>query len=344
MKLAAGLSLLLACCATAPPPPPPQYASLDELADAMTVFYIAPDETTFASMAMQVAAFDDELKRRGHIDTLLAVFFWRCVEKYGYSLPERATGRVVDRARLLIADASQDEWVAAVRHPEHMSPTLLDVSWMSYFATGDAVHLDGILTAATAPTAPDTIDLTASAAQWSFQANCRQHESVLAFAKHRRAESADATQTAFLDHCIQHAEDANQQRAPLDRTEASDPTHDTERDRPVPADEDFRETGSFHGSGEGITRELELAADGTFRLHVTNDRLGRSRLVSGSWTTERNGDYRWLHMTVEQIDGKPVAEAIPGKTSEAPMNLEGRFTADGIELAADSCRNLRRKK
>jgi hypothetical protein len=171
----------------------------------MTWFYRNPNETTFTDIALDLTsppATDD------HVADLFAVFLWRSAEKYGYRIPDSAGGGIVDRARRLLRPATSEDAraLAAIRDPNGMTPELLDVSWMSFFATGDTRHLDRILKATQGISGENVINLVAGTAQWSFKSNCQQHPAILAYARERRRMPRNDEEATFLDDCIKFAE------------------------------------------------------------------------------------------------------------------------------------------
>jgi hypothetical protein len=189
----------------------PRFTSVEQVGEAVTWFYRQPSEATFTDIALDLGALEPELaKTRGGFGSLCAVFLWRCVQYHGYTIPDAASGRSVERARLLLSDvpATDVGWVTSIRATGVMSPPLLDVCWVSYFATGDTTHLGRIVDSAVQPLPPKTISVVASTARWSFKANCRQHPSVLQFAKQQRLSSNDENRSAFLDECIMYGQKA----------------------------------------------------------------------------------------------------------------------------------------
>lgn len=95
--------------------------------------------------------------------------------------------------------------MAAIREPSGVTPEVLDVYWMSFFATGDDSYLDRILAATQGVSGRNVINLVTGAAQWSFKSNCQQHPAILAYAKGRRASPRNGAEASFLDDCIQVA-------------------------------------------------------------------------------------------------------------------------------------------
>lgn len=191
-------------------PRTPRFSTLESMGEAMTWFYRDPNEALFADITLDLSAVEPELARKRHVADLLSVFIWRCVQRHGYAIPESATGQIVERAKLLLSEApkADAEWVTAIREPGAMSPELLDVCWMSFFATGDPTHLDRILAATQGLSGKNVINVVTGTAKWSFKANCKQHPAVLAYAKKRRASPRNDEEAAFLDNCIQYAEKA----------------------------------------------------------------------------------------------------------------------------------------
>lgn len=74
------------------------------MADAMTWFYREPSEATFTDIALDLSALEPEINSNGHVADLFAVFVWRCGKRHGYTIPEGAHGRIVERAKMLMSD------------------------------------------------------------------------------------------------------------------------------------------------------------------------------------------------------------------------------------------------
>ncbi len=118
--------------------------TVEQLSQTMTYFYKQPDRATFEDVALDLEPLEPQLDRLGQgTKDLLSVFLWRCVERYGFTIPSQAGGGIVARARVL-ADTkprSDPDWVAYIKTNDGVDPHKLDVNWMSYFATGDSKYL-----------------------------------------------------------------------------------------------------------------------------------------------------------------------------------------------------------
>jgi hypothetical protein len=114
---------------------------------------------------------------------------------------------VFDLARAIAAGDSNNRTARFVNDDTKVTPTKLDLWWISFFATGDEKYLALILkqTRDSRPQGeqPRTNRvLVAGAAKWSFQANCRQHAAVRRFAKNAMERDEWASSKQFLQQCV----------------------------------------------------------------------------------------------------------------------------------------------
>jgi hypothetical protein len=178
--------------------------TLEEFSNRMSNFYQAPTKAAFEEFQKSADQFQEELAASGNgSDLLIAVMIARIAEKNGWPISESAYAVA---AKDIIAGKS--ELAQFVADDTMVSPAKLDIWWASFFATGDETYLDKIYRYAglELPKSDMNRMLIIGAATWSFKANCRQHQSVLAYAR-RKVESATGPQLTYLQETIAFAEE-----------------------------------------------------------------------------------------------------------------------------------------
>jgi len=175
----------------------------EDIGKTMTWFYVSPSEALFRDIALDLSGHP---QASAHVEDIFAVFLWRSASKYEYAMPSEAFGPIVTKAKLLLdpASANRSEWAVSIHEPSALTPELLDLTWMSYFATGEVKYLDLILGAIRGQY-NNSLAVVAAAAPWSFRANCEQHPSILAHAESRVESASDPLMARFLRDCIQRA-------------------------------------------------------------------------------------------------------------------------------------------
>lgn len=164
-----------ASCGQDPPTP-----ALKEISQRMTYFYAAPSQDEFESLQLEIRAHSDELERQG-LGVLTAVFLARVHAKHGWPIVD--LGDLTDQAHAI---AAQDESDLSryVHDDARVDPSKLDIWWGSFFATGETQYLDKIVGQVGDLDSKSGADiLVTGAANWSFEANYRQHAAVRGYAK-----------------------------------------------------------------------------------------------------------------------------------------------------------------
>ena len=208
------LSVVLAfasvsCQAWADPPPKTSKKKEDVFEKRMTSFFQNPTKAHFDEIAGLIAKNEDAfIKKSNHVALLMAVFLARAHEKFGFELP--AEGRIAAKARQIVDNGPDDKMARFVNHKKPITPTKLDVWWVSFFATGDEKYLELILS--------QVMDLketkgkhdmgrllVAGAANWSFRSNVQQHPAICKFAEKAAKNPKWKEQRDFLESCIAEA-------------------------------------------------------------------------------------------------------------------------------------------
>lgn len=178
-----------------------------DLGDRMSSFYLKPSAAAFTAFQNDASALQGDLEKRGpELGTLISVMIARIAQQNHWPLAQSAFR---SRAQEIIDGKSP--LARYVQDDTRVDPGKLDIWWISFFSTADEKYLDNILQYAGAELPKGDIArmMVIQAATWSFQANCRQHKAVLAFAKKKlAAKGVPAAQAAFLAQAIARAEAA----------------------------------------------------------------------------------------------------------------------------------------
>jgi hypothetical protein len=171
----------------------------DDFGHRMTFFYLAPTEAGFAALQDAAEQRREELVGEGGgVGMLVCVMIARVSQKHGWQIKDNFLGR---KAQELIAN--ETEFARYVNDDRMVDPGKLDIWWVSYFATGETKYLDKIYRFAGLK--PDKEEmgqmLVVGAASWSFRSNCRQHPSVMEYAKGKLA-GAEGEKLEFLKKCV----------------------------------------------------------------------------------------------------------------------------------------------
>jgi nitroreductase len=180
----------------------------EELEQALSSFYLAPSEAAFSKFQSAADQCRKDLEDAGNgADILVAVMIARISEKHGWPIAETAFS---DKAKEILD--GQSELAKYVADESLVDPRKLDVWWASFLCTGDERYLESIFRYAGREIPKEDMGgvLVTQAASWSFKSNCKQHKSVLEFAKKKlQSPEVGNAQSEFLKACIDAAEKTN---------------------------------------------------------------------------------------------------------------------------------------
>jgi hypothetical protein len=177
---------------------------LEELSTRISNFYLNPTFEAFQSIESAANAHAKELAdKKNGADHLFSVFLFRAAEKHKWTLSDPGA---ISRAA---ADLKEGSSHAArfVRDDTNVTPTKLDVWWISYFATGETGYLEKLMQYAGRELPQNDVKkaLIIGAATWSFKSNCKQHDSIRKFAEACLADDRYKDRRLFLRGCIDYA-------------------------------------------------------------------------------------------------------------------------------------------
>jgi hypothetical protein len=178
--------------------------TIEDFGKQMSYFYLAPSQEAFSVLQKNANQFRDKIEGANNgADTLVAVLIARVSQKYQWPIGGGVFG---DRAKEIIEGKST--LAKYVSDNSQVDPSKIDVWWADFFATGDEQYLENIFqyTGGALPMGGDEKALVAGSANWSFKANCRQHEKVLEFARKKlKSASLPEAQVKFVNECIAFA-------------------------------------------------------------------------------------------------------------------------------------------
>jgi hypothetical protein len=183
--------------------------TIKELGQRMTFFYSKPSKAEFDAIQLGIRAHLEDLSS-GTEDTakLMAVFLGKVQRKQGWPIID--LGMIDDGARS-IAARDESEFSRFVWNDAQLSPTRLDIWWISFFATGDTGYLDMIIDQVgdlDAQSGTANI-LVMGSANWSFESNCRQHKAVLDYAKEILSTQPERSNHKIIENIVGSVEKPN---------------------------------------------------------------------------------------------------------------------------------------
>lgn len=164
-------------------------------------FHLAPSRQRFEQLEAGIDRLATTLRAKGNeADRNMAVFLARAAEMHHWPITGKSP--IAQTAREIAAGKSA--LARYVRDSQAVDLGKLDIWWASFFATGESKYLALLLSHAREPRPGEhAADFMVPAmAAWSFESNCRQDPTVLAFAREALAKNAYPEKTAFLKQCV----------------------------------------------------------------------------------------------------------------------------------------------
>lgn len=179
---------------------------LESVSNEITYFYLNPSSENFSRLQDNAASLENELKSAKNGALLFGVAIARIAEKHGWPIKDNYFGEIAKKA--LDQKSKLGQFVSS----DAVNPTKLDIWWISFSATGDEIYLEKLLAYAGEELPKDDIKrlLIVSAATWSFESNCKQHEKVRHFAeKALKREGLSQHKKQFLKEAITNARESS---------------------------------------------------------------------------------------------------------------------------------------
>lgn len=185
--------------------------SYQDFSRQLSYFYLHPTKASFAKFQQDANRYQSQLEQKQNgADILVAVMIAKISGTKKWPIIDGNFGRI---ARQILARKTR--LARYVWDDSKVDPGKLDIWWVSYFATGDKAYLDKIFRYVGLPKPKHDVmrKMVIAAANWSFKSNCRQHKSVLEYAR-RQLWTASLTtkRKTFLKDCITKAQSASIQR------------------------------------------------------------------------------------------------------------------------------------
>ena len=154
---------------------------LIDFGEEMQCFYISPTQKKFEKLKEKATKFEKKLRKtNNNADLLASMEFARISEKYGWKILDKS--RIGKRAKEIL-EGNTDTAKFILDDDEFDLLLKFDLWWASFFATGEEVYLDKIFHYANCPAEGEFLDdnikkLFSTAAVWSFECNCNQHDAI----------------------------------------------------------------------------------------------------------------------------------------------------------------------
>lgn len=192
---------------------PPSFAEdpaqneIKETSRAMMQFYANASAEHFTKINSTLAKHQEsivQMGKRNRFDVLAATFLARAHQKFDYEIS--GDGPVIELARDIVAKNEENERAVFVNDNDDVTPSKLDVWWVSFFTTGETRYLEFLLAqtgdanVARGNPAAATIRRVAN---WSFRSNCKNHDLVRDFAAAAVEQDKWKEQKKFLEECLQ---------------------------------------------------------------------------------------------------------------------------------------------
>lgn len=191
------------------PPAPAEDSAQDEMKETsreMMQFYANASEEQFAKINATLAKHQEsivQMGKRNRFDVLAATFLARAHQKFDYEIS--GDGPVIELARDIVAKNEANERAVFVNDNDDVTPSKLDVWWVSFFTTGETLYLEFLLAqtgdANVAPGNPADATIR-RVANWSFRSNCKNHDVVRDFAAAAVEQDKWKEQKEFLEECL----------------------------------------------------------------------------------------------------------------------------------------------
>jgi hypothetical protein len=179
-------------------------STLEEFGKAVSYFYTAPTQNAFEQFQKDADTYRNELNSQGNgADVLVSVMIAKISQKYNWSIVSLAFG---EKAKEILAGKS--DLAKYVSDDTLVDPGKFDIWWASFFATGDNAYLEKIFRYAgeDIESKTGTDILVYGSANWSFKANCQQHEKVKLFAEEKLKNGSHSEyKKKYLQECISYA-------------------------------------------------------------------------------------------------------------------------------------------
>jgi len=179
-------------------------STLEEFGKSVSYFYTAPTQNSFEQFQKDADTYRNELNSQGNgADVLVSVMIAKISQKYNWPIVSLAFG---DKAKEIAVGKS--DLAKYVSDDALVDPGKFDIWWAIFFATGDNAYLEKIFRYAgeDIEKIKGTKDiLVYGSANWSFKANCQQHEKVRLFAEEKQKKgSYSEYKMKYLQECISH--------------------------------------------------------------------------------------------------------------------------------------------
>lgn len=180
-------------------------STLQEFGKSVSYFYTAPTKDAFEQFQNDADTYQNELNSQGNgANVLVSVMIAKISQKYNWPIISLAFG---DKAKEIVVGKS--DLAKYVSDDSLVDPGKFDIWWASFFATGDNAYLEKIFRYAgeDIEKIKGTKDiLVYGAANWSFKANCQQHDKVNLFAEEKlKNGSYSEYKMKYLKECISYA-------------------------------------------------------------------------------------------------------------------------------------------
>ncbi len=225
----------------------------EDFSQQLTYFYLHPARASFEKFQKDANRFQSQLENNENgADILVAVMIAKIAQTRKWPVVDGHFGKIAKEILARKTRLAKYIW-----DDSRVDPGKLDVWWVSYFATGDTSYLEKIFRYAGFPLPKHDAQrmLVIGAASWSFKSNCKQHKSVLEFAK-RKLHSASVSdeRRKVIKQWIAYAESgpdkqaaAAHSTAPAASENSPSVWHD-EQGRPVPDTDSMKSIHGFGGS------------------------------------------------------------------------------------------------